>query len=100
MDFNSRFGSRIAQCELSLEYNWKHEALGAAALNMAADMMAFCEVHGTIQRVNKNDRLAVYGDSDASAAKNERGMSFAKNAYRMRIWQTEDSPFASTDAAK
>jgi ribonuclease-3 len=67
MDFETRFGNKIAQCERAIAYSFSEKALCAEASNAAADRMASFTNGDRICNLPKNDRLAIYGDSVAAS---------------------------------
>lgn len=67
MDFAARFGPMVSQCEDIIGYTFESKPLCGQALNMAADSRAVYALGGTMQRMPKNDRLAVYGEAVAAA---------------------------------
>lgn len=62
MDFDHRFGAKIARCELAIAYTFNDKTLCAQALNAAADTAAIYRDGQAVRRLPKNDRLALYGD--------------------------------------
>ncbi|EXL66158.1 hypothetical protein FOPG_17648 [Fusarium oxysporum f. sp. conglutinans race 2 54008] len=66
MDFSSGFGPKVSQCEAIIGYCFNSKVLCAEALNAAADSKSVYILDGILQRMPKNDRLAVYGDSAAA----------------------------------
>ncbi|KAI8401959.1 hypothetical protein FOFC_17264 [Fusarium oxysporum] len=66
MDFSSGFGQKVSQCEAIIGYCFNSKVLCAEALNAAADSKCVYILDGLLQRMPKNDRLAVYGDSAAA----------------------------------
>ncbi|KLP16002.1 Uncharacterized protein LW94_12698 [Fusarium fujikuroi] len=62
-----RFSRKVAECESIITYEFNSKSLCAQALNAAADSMAVCYMDGSIKKMPKNDRLAVYGDAAAAA---------------------------------
>ncbi|VZI11148.1 unnamed protein product [Fusarium fujikuroi] len=63
MDFSSSFGPKVSQCEAIIGYCFNSKVLCAEALNAAADSKSVYILDGLLQRMPKNDRLAIYGDS-------------------------------------
>jgi hypothetical protein len=66
MDFSSGFGPKVSQCEAIIGYCFNSKVLCAEALNAAVDSKSVYILDGLLQRMPKNDRLAVYGDSAAA----------------------------------
>ncbi|RKL51066.1 hypothetical protein BFJ72_g519 [Fusarium proliferatum] len=62
-----RLSRKVAECESIITYEFNSKSLCAQALNAAADSMAVCYMDGSIKKMPKNDRLAVYGDAAAAA---------------------------------
>ncbi|KAF5689525.1 ribonuclease III [Fusarium circinatum] len=62
-----RFSRKVAECESIIAYEFNSKSLCAQALNTAADSMSVCVMDGSIKKIPKNDRLAVYGDAAAAA---------------------------------
>ncbi|KAG6024764.1 hypothetical protein E4U41_001685 [Claviceps citrina] len=67
MNWNTSHRTKVAHCQLALQCDFENQDLCAEAINMATDSMACYSVGGAIRRVNKNDRLAIYGGSIVSA---------------------------------
>ncbi|KAG5775088.1 hypothetical protein H9Q73_011235 [Fusarium xylarioides] len=67
MTFCPRFSRRVSECESIIAYEFNSKSLCAQALNTAADSMSVCVLDGSIKKIPKNDRLAVYGDAAAAA---------------------------------
>lgn len=62
MHFNNHLEDKIARCELAIAYVFNSKIFCAEALNAAGDVNALYGSNGTVRRLSKNDRLAVYGD--------------------------------------
>lgn len=67
MDFDSRFGRSIAQCEQKIQYTFINKVVSAVSLNNAGPTASVYLDNGAFKTLPKNDRLAVYGDSIATA---------------------------------
>lgn len=66
MDFDSRFGDCITQCEQRITHTFANKLLPAEALNNAGPGASGYVADGAYRALAKNDRLAVYGDSVAN----------------------------------
>ncbi|XWW92868.1 hypothetical protein V2A60_000795 [Cordyceps javanica] len=67
MDFDSRFQQNIRGCEQILLHTFLNKLRCAESLNGAGSTASVYVVDGRRKILPKNDRLAVYGDSVASA---------------------------------
>jgi hypothetical protein len=67
MTFCPRFSRRVSECDSIIGYEFNSKSLCAQALNVAADSMAVGVLDGSMKKMPKNDRLAVYGDAEAAA---------------------------------
>lgn len=66
MDFESRFGHCITQCEHIIRHTFGDRPLAAESLNNAGQSASFHVYNHEFKLLPKNDRLAVYGDSIAA----------------------------------
>ncbi|OAA64772.1 Ribonuclease III [Cordyceps fumosorosea ARSEF 2679] len=67
MRFDSQFGHGIAQCEQKIQYTFTNKLLSAVSLNNAGPNASVYIDNGEYKTLSKNDRLAVYGNSIATA---------------------------------
>lgn len=65
MDFATRFGEKVEQCETIIGYVFMTKTLCGEALNAGGESLYF--LGGASLTVPKNDRLAIYGDSVAAS---------------------------------
>jgi hypothetical protein len=63
INFSSSFSPKVSQCGAVIGYCFNSKVLCAEALNAAADSKSVYILDGLLQRMPKNDRLVVYGDS-------------------------------------